>query len=166
MNSRSRKNFSPQPKVQNNNFLQNLPPQFELNDYEERTYQAILKRQADENPFSFIRSSDTDATIFRVNHIRVSTEEAKKLQEFLTINMVKGHTDFIIDMSICEFMDSTFFGSIIMMAKKIKKKGGSLSVVAIPQKLKILNTIQILENLLKVYSTIEEAISDNKNNKP
>jgi len=163
MNSRSIKSFSPQPCIQNNDFFKNLPAQFELNDYEEKTYQQILKRQADENPFTFIRRSDTNATIFRVNHIRVSMEEATKLKEFLTINMVKGHSDFIIDMSICEFMDSTFFGTIIIMAKKIKKKGGSISVIAIPKKLRVLSTIKMLENLLKVYSTIEEAISDNKN---
>ena len=165
MNSRQIKNFSSESSAQNNDFFKNLPAQFELNDYEEQSYHAILKRQADENPFTFIRRTDTDATIFRVNHIRVSIEEAQKLREFLTINMVKGHSDFIIDMSYCEFMDSTFFGSIIMMAKKIKKKGGSISIVAIPQKLKILSTIHILEKLLKVYSTIEEAVSDNKNNR-
>jgi len=163
MNSRPIKKNSLQPKLQNTDFLKNLPPQFELDDYEERAYQKILKRQADENPFTYIRRSGTNATIFRVNHTRVSIEEAAKLREFLTINMVKGHIDFIIDMSICEFMDSTFFGSIIMMAKKIKKKEGTISVVAVPQNLKILSTIEMLDDLLKVYPTIDEAISDNKN---
>jgi len=142
--------------------VSNLRPQFELNEFEERNYREILKRQADENPFTFIRRNDSRATIVRVNHIRAASEEAKVFREFTLINIHQGHKEFIIDLSKCEFMDSTFLGTIILLTKRLRLENGSIILVADSQKLKVIHALVELSKILKVFNTIDEAVSEFK----
>ena len=147
-------------KPQYDYITKNLRPQFELDDVESENYRAILKRQADDKPFTFIKRNDTEATILRVNHLRATAEEAIKFKEFMLINIHQGHRDFIIDLLNCEFMDSTFLGAIIMVTKKIRNDNGSLLLVADPQKLKLLHAFVELKKILSVHSTIDEAVNE------
>lgn len=142
--------------------VSDLRPQFELDAVEARNYQDILRRQADDKPFSYIRRSDTESTILRVNHLRASAEEAIKFKEFMMINIHQGHRQFIIDLSTCEFMDSTFLGAIIMVTKKLRLENGTLSLVADPQKIKVLYALKELDKILKVFKTIDEAVNEIK----
>ena len=74
-------------------------------------HKAIIKQQADDKSFTFIKNNDVDATIIRINHIRASAEEAITFKDFMLVNIHQGHRQFIIDLTNCEFMDSTFLGS-------------------------------------------------------
>jgi anti-sigma B factor antagonist len=142
--------------------MSNLPPQFELNDMEAVFHQAILKQQADDNPFTFIRRSETNATILRVNHVRATMDEAQKFKEIMFAVMHKGHREFILDLSNCEFMDSTFLGAIILVSKKNIHNNGSIVLVAESQKLKVLYALKELDKVLRIYETIDEAVNEFK----
>ena len=144
--------------VKRNDYLgRSLHPQFQLDEIEARNYQDILKRQADEKPFTIIKKNNVRATIVKINHLRVSAAEAIKFKEFMQVSMHQGHSEFIIDFSNCEFMDSTFLGSVIMITKKINLSNGSLCLVADPAKLKVLHALIELNKILKVYTTLEAA---------
>jgi len=140
----------------------NLPPQFELNELEQKFHTAILKRQADDKPITIQKSINSEAMIFIVNHLRASVNEAKSFRELLLVSINQGNKKFIVDLSNCQFIDSTYLGAIILMLKKINSEGGYLSLVANPQKLKILHAFQELHKILKVHSSIEEAIENMK----
>lgn len=144
--------------IKRNDYLgRNLHPQFQLDEAEERNYKDILKRQADEKPFTIIKKNNISATIIRINHLRASAEEAIKFKEFMQVNIHQGHNEFIIDFSNCEFMDSTFLGAVILISKKINAINGSLSLVADPFKLKVLHALIELNKIFSVYSKVEEA---------
>lgn len=144
-------------KQHNDYLVRNLHPQFQLDEAEARNYKDILKRQADEKPFTIVKKDGVSATIVKINHLRASAEEAVKFKEFMLINIHQGHKDFIIDFSDCEFMDSTFLGSVILVTKKVNSNEGSLVLVADPQKLKVLYTLIELNKILTVFTNREEA---------
>lgn len=144
--------------IKRNDYLgRNLHPQFQLDETEAKNYRDILKRQADEKPFTIIKKNNIRATIITINHMRASAEEAIKFKEFMQVNIHQGHVEFIIDFSNCEFMDSTFLGAIIIVSKKLNSVNGSLSLVADPTKLKVLHALIELKKILNVYSNKEEA---------
>jgi len=149
--------FNPENLKRNDHVGRNLHPQFQLDEIEERNYKDILKRQADEKPFTIIRKNNSRATIIKINHLRASADEAIKFKEFMQINIHQGHLDFIIDFSTCEFMDSTFLGAVILITKKLNLSNGSLSLVADQLKLKVLHALIELSKILSVYSSLEEA---------
>ncbi len=129
-------------KTEQKNPYSNLSSKIELNEMEAVFHQAILKQQADDNPFTFIKRNESNATILIVNHVRATLEEAQKFKEIMLAVIYKGHRDFIIDLTNCEFMDSTFLGAIILVAKKAALTRGSLVLVAEPQKLKVLYALK------------------------
>jgi anti-anti-sigma regulatory factor len=141
----------------NDHLGRNLHPQFQLDEAEARNYRDILKRQADEKPFTIIKKNNIRATIIKINHLRASANEAIKFKEFMQVNIHQGHLEFIIDFSNCEFMDSTFLGSVILITKKLNLANGSLSLVADPLKLKVLHALIELSKILSVYPNLEEA---------
>lgn len=138
--------------------LGGMHPQFCMNEMEDYFHKEILKRQADDNPFTFIRRSDTDATIFRINHLRLQIEEAKQVRDFLLINIQKGHKEFIIDITNCEFMDSTFLGAIIQVSKKINRENGKIILAADPEKIRILHALKELNKYLTITSSVDESV--------
>lgn len=150
-------------KLSETRSLSSFHAQFEINEMEALFHKAILKQQADDKPFTFVKNSDVDATIIRINHIRASAEEAIKFKEFMLVNIHQGHRNFIIDLTNCEFMDSTFLGSIIVIAKKLRALNGQLTLVADPQKLKVLYTLTELSKMLNVEKTLNEAINNSLN---
>ncbi|MCB0750088.1 MAG: STAS domain-containing protein [Ignavibacteriae bacterium] len=150
-------------KLSETSSLSSFHAQFEINEMEALFHKAILKQQADDKPFTFVKNSDVDATIIRINHIRASAEEAIKFKEFMLVNIHQGHRNFIIDLTNCEFMDSTFLGSIIVIAKKLRALNGQLTLVADPQKLKVLYTLTELSKMLNVEKTLNEAINNSLN---
>lgn len=154
--SAQKKNTDKNPRFSHT--ISDLHPQFEMNEMESYFHKEILKRQADDNPFSYINRNDTDATIFKINHLRVEIEEAKKVREFLLVNVQKGHRKFIIDLTNCEFMDSTFLGAIIQVSKKISVDNGRIILAADPKKIKILHALKELSNFLTITSSVDEAV--------
>lgn len=147
-------------KVETNFAMGSLSPQFELNEMEATFHQAILKQQADDNPFTISRRSETNSTIVIVNHARASMEEAQTFKEMMFAMIHQGHRDFIIDLSNCNFMDSTFLGAIILITKKNLPLDGSIVLVAKPEKLKVLYALKELSKILSIYETIDEATNN------
>ena len=102
-------------------------------------------------------------SIVKVNHARATMEEAQTFKEMMFAMIHQGHRDFIIDLTSCNFMDSTFLGAIILITKKNQPLDGSVVLVAKHEKLKVLYALKELSKILSIYETIDEAI--NKINK-
>ena len=84
--------------------------------------------------------------------------EAKEFKEIINLQVGLGRTKLILDISLCEHIDSTFIGAIIKSFKHVTSFGGALKIV------KPVNSavdIFILTNTLNVfdlYKTREDAI--------
>jgi anti-anti-sigma factor len=84
--------------------------------------------------------------------------EAKEFKEIINLQVGLGHKKLVVDISLCEHIDSTFIGAIIKSFKQVTSVGGALRII------KPVNSgvdIFILTNTLSVfdiYKTKEEAI--------
>ena len=84
--------------------------------------------------------------------------EANEFKDIVDEQISFGQTRLVVDLSMCEHIDSTFFGEIIQSFKKMTYIGGVLRIVepAIPAQ-DIFSYTDTLK-LFDLYKTREEAI--------
>jgi len=97
-----------------------------------------------------------------VNLTRATINEAKILKSIIEEDITIGVRKLVIDISQCEFVDSSFIGSLVVGLKRMKEKGGKIMLIE-PVKLDenlfdVTNTLRIFE----IYQTREEAIESTK----
>lgn len=112
--------------------------------------------------------SDFDRKIFDgylveiVNLTRATAREAKEFKQILDEDILYGHHNLIIDLSRCEFMDSTFIGVMVVTFKKLRGRGGQMKLIKpglfANSLLNYTGTIEIFET----YESVEEAVQSFK----
>ena len=99
-----------------------------------------------------------DVLIEKVNLLRATTVEAsimkKKLFEDIHLNWKK----IIVDISKCDFIDSTFLGALVVSLKRTRANGGDIKIVigssVVKKTLSITGFLRVFEN----YSSVEDAL--------
>jgi len=101
--------------------------------------------------------------VISVNLSRATMNEAQELNGVIEKERITGHKKIVIDISDCEFIDSTFIGVLILALKKVSVLGGDIKIV-LPAKTQ--PNLFVATNTLKVfdtYETREEAIKSINN---
>jgi anti-anti-sigma factor len=85
--------------------------------------------------------------------------EALDFKSEIDEEIQKGQHNIIVNLSECEFLDSTFIGVLVVTWKKLKAKGGKLKLVKPGYFTKsvfhLTGTIEIFET----YESVDEALS-------
>ena len=96
--------------------------------------------------------------VIAVNLIRSTLNEAIAFRKMVEEEINSGHTKLVIDLSKCDYIDSTFFGGVIWALGELSAKGKKLKVVkqGISKEdiFATTNTIRLFD----LYKTREEAI--------
>jgi len=67
--------------------------------------------------------------VIEVNLIRLTVNEAIAFRKIVKEEINSGHTKLVIDLSNCDYIDSTFFGAIVLASKMLIDLGFKLKVV-------------------------------------
>ena len=70
-----------------------------------------------------------DVVVLEINLIRATINEAIVFREIVEMEINSFHTNLVIDLSKCDYIDSTFFGAIIVASKRLIDIGYKLKVV-------------------------------------
>lgn len=107
----------------------------------------------------FEKKIEKDVVIEVVNLTRATLKEANEFRKILEEDIEKKFRKLVVDISQCEFLDSTFLGTLVMAKKSITKIGGDLKIVEPPSVFKVLrektSTIQVFES----YKSLEDALN-------
>ena len=100
--------------------------------------------------------------IIAVNLSRSTIRDAYEFRKVLEEEINAGHTDLIIDLIKCDYLDSTFFGGLIWTLNKMLDVGKKLKIVKPGNpKEDIFQTTNTI-NLFDIYKTREEALKSFK----
>lgn len=94
-----------------------------------------------------------DVFVETVNLDRGTVTEASVLKEILESRIAAGYKKFIVDISRCEFIDSTFLGVLVNSLKKAAKTGGDLKLVGLQP---AVNSMFELTRLYRVFETYKD----------
>ena len=97
--------------------------------------------------------------IERVNIARATILEALEFKNVLDEDIREGNHNIIIDLSKCEFLDSTFIGVLVVTWKKVKALGGRLKLVKPGNFAKSVFHLTGAIEIFETHSSIEEALS-------
>ena len=106
----------------------------------------------------FSREHSGKYIIEKVNLTRASLKEAAMFRNRIFSLLALKQNYIIIDMIQCEFMDSTFLGSLVMINKKIKEQSGNLKLIVKNNKILEMFKKSGLIRFLEIYASIEEAL--------
>ena len=70
-----------------------------------------------------------DVLIEKVNLLRASHMEASIMKSRLFEDIQLNNKKIIIDISKCDFIDSSFLGALVVSLKKIRENGGDIKIV-------------------------------------
>jgi len=110
----------------------------------------------------FVQTVERDIVIERVNLTRATLKEAIIFKKILQSDFEKKFKKIIIDISQCEFVDSTFLGTIIFAIREMNKIDGQLRVIQPSEPFKaFLERTMILESFKPKNSLMEALESFN-----
>ena len=77
----------------------------------------------------FYREQTNDVVVISVNLKRATLSDAEEFKEVLVGEIQNGIKKIVVDLSACEFIDSTFLGGLVVSLKKLTASGGDLRLV-------------------------------------
>ena len=77
----------------------------------------------------FYREQTDDVVVISVNLKRATLSDAEEFKEVLVGEIQNGIKKIVVDLSACEFIDSTFLGGLVVSLKKLTALGGDLRLV-------------------------------------
>ena len=97
--------------------------------------------------------------IKKVNLKRATAKEAEEFKKLILNEIDKGVKKIIIDLSKCQFMDSSFLGSIIAIYKKLSESFGELKLVVSHPDIKILLEITSINKFIDIFETRKDTLN-------
>jgi anti-anti-sigma factor len=99
-----------------------------------------------------------DVIVEMVNLTRATWKEAGELKKILDEDVLLKYRRIVVDISKCEFMDSTFLGALVVAQRKITQMCGEIKLVepldGMQELLEKAGTLRLFDS----YTTQREAI--------
>jgi len=89
---------------------------------------------------------------------RATLLDAEEFKKILFQDIQTGWKKIIVDLTECEFIDSTFLGAIVISLKKITELGGKLRLVGIQPKVQTLFQLTKMNRIFEIFENREDAL--------
>jgi len=99
-----------------------------------------------------------DVIVEIVNVERASVKEADELKAKLIDAIDDGYKKIIIDLSECDFVDSSFLGVLVNSLKKVVKLDGDLKLVGFRPAVRAMFELTRLFRVFESFSNLQEAV--------
>lgn len=106
----------------------------------------------------FDKSTNKNVVVLKVNLVRATLKEAEEFKNQLLEEINLGNKKIVVDLSICEFIDSTFLGSLVVALKKVTSDGGDLRLVGFKPAVSSMFELTRMYRVFESFETKEEAV--------
>lgn len=100
-----------------------------------------------------------DVAVVHVFLSRATLAKAVKFKGFVTDLINEGFTKIIIELTFCEYIDSTFLGAMVSLLKKVNSMNGDLRLVYNQEASSLVFVITRMDKVFKVFSKIDDALA-------
>ncbi len=106
----------------------------------------------------FIKEEHKDVIVEIVDLNRATLSEADEFKQRLAENIENGYKKIIVDLTDCEFIDSTFLGALVISLKKVTSLGGDLRLVGFQPAVHSMFELTRMYRVFETFNTKEDAI--------
>jgi len=110
----------------------------------------------------FFREEIEEVIVISVNLRRATLVEAEEFKEVLINDIQRGFKKIVVDLSACEFIDSTFLGSLVVSLKKLTGLGGDLRLVGFQPAVHSMFELTRMYRVFESFKSTQEAIQSFK----
>lgn len=97
---------------------------------------------------------------------RATLAKAVQFKDFVS-ELIKTNTNkIIIDLSTCEYIDSTFLGAMVALLKKVTSLNGDLRLVYNKEMPSLMFVLTRMDKVFKVFPLLEDALESFGGGKP
>ncbi len=114
----------------------------------------------------FKTEKNGDVVIIQVFLNRATLAKAVKFKDLVSGLIDEGTSKLIIDLSICEYLDSTFLGAMISLLKKVNSLNGDLRLVYSKEMPSLVFVLTRMDKVFKVFNSLDEALESFNPEKP
>ena len=99
-----------------------------------------------------------DVQIEKVNLLRATAVETSIIKKRLFDDIHLDKKKIIVDISKCDFIDSTFLGALVVSLKRARETGGDIKIVIVSPVVKKTLSITGFLRVFESYSSVEDAL--------
>jgi anti-anti-sigma factor len=107
----------------------------------------------------FTKEKHEDIVVEVVNLTRATLKEAEEFKQTLAQDIELGARKIVVDLTECEFIDSTFLGALVVSLKKITNLGGDLRLVGFQPAVHSMFELTRMYRVFEAFKTKEEAVN-------
>jgi len=100
-----------------------------------------------------------DVTILYVNLSRATFNEAEIFKGLLSEKIETGAMKIVVDLSECEFIDSSFLGALVVNLKKATSRGGDLKLCGLQSAVNSMFELTRMNRAFEIFKSKTEAIN-------
>ncbi|MHC1737817.1 MAG: STAS domain-containing protein [Ignavibacteriaceae bacterium] len=100
-----------------------------------------------------------DVLVLYVNLTRATFNESEKFKAFLSNEIGNGSSKLVIDLSECEFVDSSFLGALVINLKKATTLGGDIKLSGLQSAVNSMFELTRMNKAFEIFRTKNEAVS-------
>ena len=106
----------------------------------------------------FTKEKHGDVVVEVVNLTRATLKEAEEFKQTLVQDIEMGARKIIVDLTECEFIDSTFLGALVVSLKKITNLSGDLRLVGFQPAVYSMFELTRMYRVFEAFKTKEDAL--------
>lgn len=106
----------------------------------------------------FALSKQNDVFIVKVNSLRAHSFDAPEFTSILASIINTPNLKLIIDLSICEFIDSTFLGAMILANKIVLANEGKIQLIIVKDEVKKIFEDMRLDRLFQISNDLSSSL--------
>ena|SRR5664279_4269561 len=106
----------------------------------------------------FIQEKHSNVIVEVVSITRATMKEADEFKQILLKDIESGYRKIVVDLTECEFIDSTFLGALVVSLKRITGLGGDLKLVGFQDAVNTMFQLTRMYRVFETFSTKEEAV--------
>ena len=107
----------------------------------------------------YLQETYEDVVVQFVDLTRATLKEADEFKYTLSKSIEQGYRKIVVDLSLCEFIDSTFLGALVVSLKKVTTMGGDLRLVGFHPAVHSMMELTRMHRVFESFSTKEDAIN-------
>lgn len=106
----------------------------------------------------FFREETNEVVVITVSLKRATLVEAEEFKQVLVNDIQRGFKKIVVDLSSCEFIDSTFLGSLVVSLKKLTGLGGDLRLVGFQPAVHSMFELTRMYRVFESFKSAQEAV--------
>jgi anti-anti-sigma factor len=107
----------------------------------------------------YLQEIHEDVVVQVVDLTRATLKEADEFKFTLSKIIEKGYRKIVVDLSQCEFIDSTFLGALVVSLKKVTTMGGDLRLVGFHPAVHSMMELTRMHRVFESFPSKEDAIN-------